>query len=166
MSDEQAKTVIHTHITNKLDYNNSLLMGCPKKVIRRMQLVQNAAARVITGCKKKDHVTPILHQLHWLPVEYRIVYKVLLLTFKVLNGKGPEYLRELLTVYVPGRSLRSETDNLLCVPRTKYVETQKRAFGVQAALQWNKLPVSLRHTDTVDSFKKALKTHLFKHAYD
>jgi hypothetical protein len=166
LTEEQTKSIIHAHVTSRLDLNNSLLLGVPKKKLSRLQLVQNAAARMITGIKKRDHVSPVLYRLHWLPIEKRILYKVILLTYKALHGKGPEYLQELLTFYVPNRSLRSSGDSKLCIPRCKYVETEKRAFGVRAPMEWNKLPADLRGKETVESFKKALKTYLFKVAYD
>ena len=166
LTEDQAKTAIHAHVTSRLDFNNSLLAGLPKKRLRPMQLVQNAAARLITGIKKKEHVTPVLVKLHWLPVEKRIIYKVLLLAYKAMHGEGPEYLKELLTVYVPSRLLRSSGDCKLCVPKCRYVETEKRVFGSRAAVEWNKLPVPLRSKTSTDSFKGALKTYLFKEAYN
>jgi hypothetical protein len=166
LDEDQAKAVIHAYVTSRLDQNNSMLVGQPKKNLKCLQNVQNAAARLIVGLKKKDHVTPTLMKLHWLPIEYRILYKILLLTFKSLNGHGPGYLKELLNKYIPSRSLRSETENILLVPKTHYVSTQKRAFGVRAPAEWNHLPCHLRHIDNVDAFKTALKTYFFKMAYD
>ena len=162
---DQTKSVIHAHVTSRLDQNNSLLIGLPKKKLSRLQIVQNAAARLITGLKKRDHVTPTLMKLHWLPIESRITYKVVLLTYKSLHGKGPDYLRELLTYYVPGRTLRSMADNKLSVPNVHYADTRRRAFGRKAAEEWNNLPIHLRHKDSIESFKKDLKTHLFVEAY-
>ena len=75
------------------------------------------------------------------------------------------YLSELLVPYEPSRSLRSENKHLLIVPKTNYAETAKRAFGVIATSEWNMLPVELRSTESVRSFKAALKTYLFKRAY-
>ena len=115
---------------------------------------------------KRDHITPALKQLHWLPIEERIKFKVLLTTFKALHGKGPEYLRELLTVYVPTRSLRSSSDCTLVVPDCHYVDTSKRAFGVCAPIAWNSLPKDIRCQNTVNAFKSALKTYLFRTVYD
>ena len=87
------------------------------------------------------------------------------MAFKCLHGKGPAYLTELLTPYKPARSLRSEASNLLVVPTTHYVKTAQRAFGVRAPQEWNNLPQSLRDKPSIDSFRKGLKTFLFKVAY-
>ena len=91
--------------------------GIPEELIRKLQRVQNNAARVITLTKKYDHITPVLKELHWLPVRKRIEFKILLLAYKCLHGTAPSYLRELLKEYVPPRTLRSTSKNLLCEPR-------------------------------------------------
>ena len=83
----------------KLDYCNSVLSGLSKNQTQRLQFVQNSAARLLMGTNKYDNITPILRQLHWLPVTKRIDYKILLLTFKSLHGMAPENLCELLFVY-------------------------------------------------------------------
>lgn len=72
------ETVIHAFISTRLDYCNALYVGISQSLISRLQLVQNAAARLLTGIKKREHITPVLKRLHWLPVKYRIQYKVLL----------------------------------------------------------------------------------------
>ena len=165
LTEEQTKTVVHAYVTSRLDMNNSLLLGVAQKKLKRLQMVQHAAARMITGLKKRDHITPALRDLHWLPIEKRILYKVLLLVFKSMHGKGPAYLAELLPAYVPSRSLRSSSDNMLVVPKCKYVETEKRAFGVRGPKEWNKLPAHLRTKTSIESFKTALKTFLFSDAF-
>ena len=111
--------IVHAFITSKLDYGNALLCGYPTTLLQRLQRVQNAAARTITGHNKYHHVSPVLKQLHWLPVEQRIKYKVALLVFKAKNKLGPVYLQELITPYTPTRSLCSGSQELLCVPSTK-----------------------------------------------
>ena len=97
--------LVHAFITSKLDNANSLLYGLPKFLINRLQNVQNAAARVVTRTRKYDHIKPVLKQLHWLPISQRINYKILLLTYKALNGQAPSYITELLEPYVPTRNL-------------------------------------------------------------
>ena len=165
LTEEQTKSVVHAHVTCRLDQNNSMMIGMPKKSLGKLQIIQNASARLIAGIRKCDHITPTLKRLHWLPTEQRVVFKVLLLAFKAMNDKGPDYLKELLVSYTPTRTLRSSYDSLLCVPNTHYTDTSKRAFGVRAPQEWNKLPSVIRSKNSVASFKTALKTHLFKVAF-
>jgi exonuclease III len=165
LTQHQLKSIIHAYITSRLDQNNSLLIGLPKKSLTRLQMVQNASARLIMGLRKTDHITPVLSQLHWLPVEKRIIFKVLLLIYKSLHKQGPDYLTELLVPYVPPRTLRSATEEKLSVPKCHYDNTRKRAFSIRGPTEWNKLPFDVKSSKSVDSFKNALKTHLFKQAY-
>ena len=120
--------LIHAFTTNKLDYCNSLLTGLLKYLIKRLQSVQNAAARLVSGSKKHDHITPVLQDLHWLPVEKRITYKTLLITFKCLNNLAPSYLSDLIIQYKPTGTLRSSSQNLLVIPRTNTIRYGERAF--------------------------------------
>lgn len=165
LSDKQLKTVVQAFVISKLDQNNALLIGSPKSLTSKLQSVQNAACKLICGIKKYDHVTPSLIELHWLPVEQRVKFKVLLLCFKSMNNHGPAYLKELITPYVPSRCLRSSSSNILVVPKSKTVAYGDRAFSVAAPGLWNKLPTHFRTCDTVNSFKRQLKTFLFKEAF-
>ncbi|KAF7254753.1 Formin-2, partial [Varanus komodoensis] len=109
-------TVTHTLITSRLDFCNALYVGLPLKTVRILQLVQNRAARLLTGTGHCSHITPVLRQLHWLLIEVRAQFKVLVMTYKALNGLGPGYLKERLCSYMPSRPLRSATDALLWEP--------------------------------------------------
>ncbi|TWW58995.1 putative RNA-directed DNA polymerase from transposon X-element [Takifugu flavidus] len=133
--------------------------------LRSLQLIQNAAARVLTGIDKRDHITPVLASLHWLPVKFRIIFKTLLLTYKVLRGLAPSYLEELVIPYQPNRPLRSQNAGLLVVPRVSRSRMGGRAFSYQAPLLWNQLPVQVREADSIATFKIRLKTYLFEKAY-
>ena len=110
LSSPSTELLIHTFGTSKLDHCNSLLyINVPKNVIKKLQWVQNAAARLITRFRRCDHITPILFGLHWLPVSQRIKFKILLLTFKALHQQSPTYIQDLLTRYLPSRPLRSSS---------------------------------------------------------
>jgi len=165
LSTKSTEALIHALITSKLDHLNSLLYGLPEYLIKRLQTVQNSAARLLTRNNKREHITPILKELHWLPVSQRIVYKICLTTFKVMHQKSPQYLTELITLYKPIRCLRSENKSLLIAKRLKKKKAGYRCFQYAAANCWNALPVDVRHCHELSSFKILLKTFLFKQAY-
>ena len=112
ISFEACETLVRTFISSRLDLCNSI-HGLPKYQIQKLQRVQNAAARLVSCSHKYEHITPVLRRLHWLPVEQRIQYKILLLTFKALNGSSPSYIRDLVKQYSPPRSLRTKELPLL-----------------------------------------------------
>uniref|UniRef100_A0A8D3C548 Reverse transcriptase domain-containing protein n=1 Tax=Scophthalmus maximus TaxID=52904 RepID=A0A8D3C548_SCOMX len=122
LSQKDAEKLVHAFVTSRLDYCNSLLLGCPNKSVKSLQLIQNAAARVLTGTRKRDHISPVLESLHWLTVKFRIEFKILLLTYKHLDNQAPSYLTELLVSYYPNRSLRSVNAGLLWFPESVKVE--------------------------------------------
>uniref|UniRef100_A0A8C1ETF6 Reverse transcriptase domain-containing protein n=1 Tax=Cyprinus carpio carpio TaxID=630221 RepID=A0A8C1ETF6_CYPCA len=163
-----AEKLVHAFMTSRLDYCNALLGGCSASSINKLQVVQNAAARVLTRSRKYDHITPILQSLHWLPINFRISYKILLLTYKALNGLAPAYLTSLLPRYNPSRSLRSQNAGLLIVPRIAKISKSTvggRSFSYLSPKLWNNLPNIVWEADTLLQFKSRLKTHLFNLAY-
>ena len=113
---ESTKRAVISLVTSRFDYCNGLLCVIPEELICKLLRVQNNAARVITLTKEHDHITPVLNELHWLPARNRIKFKILLLVYKCLHGTVPSYLGELLKEYVPPRTLRSTSKNLLCEP--------------------------------------------------
>jgi len=161
---EAAKTLVHAFVSSRLDYCNSLLYGIGDGLLTKLQTVQNAAARVVTGTRKFDHITPVLRQLHWLPVRQRITFKLSMITFKCLDGLAPSYLADVCTPVssVVGRwQLRSANSGALVVPRTR-TTIGRRNFAVAGPATWNSLPVDLRISSlSRDTFAKKLKTHLF-----
>ena len=160
LSLKSCEILVHAFISSKLDFCNSLLYGLSESSLENLQHVQNAAVRLVTLSHKRVHVTPLLFELHWLPIKQRIKYKILLLTFKSLYGHAPSYLSNLLHVYV-----RSSAANLLVLPSYKLVKYGRRAFKCAAPELWNSLPLELRQTESLDIFKTNLKTYLFKEAY-
>ena len=97
LSFDTVQTLVNAFVISRLDYCNSILFGLPNTGLQKLQRVQNTAATLICNMNKFDHITPILVKLHWLPVRYRINFKILLITFKVIHGRAPKYLSELLT---------------------------------------------------------------------
>jgi hypothetical protein len=148
-------------VSSRLDYCNSLYYGLPEKSLNRLQQVQNSLARVVMpSCKKYDHIQPVLKKLHWLPIKKRIEYKLATLTFKVLASNQPSYLSELLCRYVPVRSLRSSDKNQLVIPDIRSANG-RRSFKFAAPTIWKSLPVALRNSTSLGSFRAHLKTFLF-----
>ena len=99
---------------------NALLFGLPQSQIDRLQRIQNSAARIVTLSRKACHITPVLRELHWLPVKFRIIYKMLLFVYKSIHGLAPAYIDDLLQPYNPTRSLRSSSMNLFREPRSSH----------------------------------------------
>ena len=114
---------------------------------------------------KYEHIRPILLELHWLPVSQRILFKILLLTYKALNGLAPAYISDLLSRYIPARQLRSATEFLLKVPTYNLKTYGDRAFSVCVPKLWNSLPLNVKLSSGIASFKSNLKTYLFKQAF-
>lgn len=165
LDQDSLECIVHAFITSKLDYCNVLFNGLPSAQINRLQSIQNTAARILTGSRKFDHVTPVLHSLHWLPVQQRIKFKALVIIYKTVNGISPCYLQELLQPYVPTRDLRSQNDNLLNVPFTNSNLIMTRAFSFYGPRLWNELPHDIKSSSSLNVFKRKLKTHLFIEYY-
>ena len=113
LSDDSTALLVHAFISSKLDFMNSILVNIPDCHLRRLQAIQNTAARIVTRTERIDHITPVLITFHWLPIKYRIIYKKCLLTFKVISGTAPKYLCNLVDIHAPVRSLRSSHQRLL-----------------------------------------------------
>ena len=165
LSRTATERVIHAFVTSKLDSYNSLLYGLPKYCIQKLQSVLNAAARLLTYTSKYDHITPVLAELHWLPVEKRIIFKILLLTYKALHSQAPIYISKLLVPYKPARTLRSSNALLLKQHKYNLKNYGYRQFQVSAPCLWNSLPKSIKSASSVNFFKSKLKTYLYKQSY-
>ena len=103
-------------VTSKLDYSNAVLFGINERLINKLQMTPNSAARLIMRQRRRDHITPVLIALHWLPIRYRIIYTVLVLTFLAIHNLAPAYIADLISAYEPDRQLRSDGRLLLRVP--------------------------------------------------
>jgi hypothetical protein len=151
ITDSACKTLVCSLIASRLDYGNALLYGVNASALAKLQRVQNTAARLIARRKKYDHITPVLIELHWLPVKFRCEYKLLVYVLKSLHGIAPVYLQNLLTVYKPTRSLRPENSMRIQITRVKTKSYGIRRFDMAASTLWNNLPGDLRVLDSVDN---------------
>ena len=136
----------------------------PFSTIAPLQRVQNAAARLLLGLPRRDHVRPALKELHWLPVVFRIKFKVALMMFTVHTRRCPDYLTDSVQACNsdPGRTrLRSASSTNYSVPRTRTKFGDRAGLCVAGPVVWNSLPAAVREADSLYSFKRKLKTHLF-----
>ncbi len=160
---QTTKVLVHAFVSSRLDYCNSLFLQTG--AVRHLQRVQNTAARIISRTRLQEHITPVLKDLHWLPIEQRITFKVLVLTFNAVNDvASPTYLSDIIKPYRPKRSLRSEQSHQLTVPQTT-TRLGDRAFSVAAPKLWNSLPQSLKSSPSLSAFRSNLKSFLFRQAY-
>ena len=141
----QDTTLVQAFISSRFYYCNALLYGVSDGLMRRLQSVQNAAARLVTGARRRDHITPILRQLHWLSVRQRVTFKIAVLVFQCLTGQAPAYLADdcQLTSDVSTRRLQS-TDPAMFVVRRSINSFGDRCFAAAGPRLWNTLPVHLR----------------------
>ena len=123
---------VNCSVTSHLGYCNTIFYGAKDYDISQLELCQNNAAQMLSLLPKFDHVTPVLKNLHWLPVKQRVEYKVLLFTFKALRGKASAYISQWLSLYTPTRPLRPETKNLFRVPRCRLEGFGRRCFAYAA----------------------------------
>ena len=164
LTQDATRCAVQAFITSRLDYCNSLLHDIPLAQIERLQRIQNKAARLITRTRQRDHITPVLRALHWLPVCHRIEFKVLVNVFKCLHGLSPDYLTQLVRVHRRDNRLR-QPDIFTLSEQVATRVIGKRAFGISAPPLWNRLPMTVRASNDILTFKRTLKTHLFQLYY-
>ena len=150
---DNLRCLVQSVLLSKIDSCNSLFFGINEYELNRLQKLQNSFARLIFGRRKSDHVSDLFEKLHWLPVKQRIIFKILLLVFKVFTNSSPLYINECLTIL--------DHENRVLKVKTFNSSYGERAFCNYAPKLWNALPEYLRKSVTISYFKKQLKHYLF-----
>jgi hypothetical protein len=164
------KAALHAFVFSRLDYCNSLLTGIPDFLIRKLDVLQHSCARLLTNTPVRDSISPVMYDLHWLPVKYRIIFKCMCFVYKFFNGLSPMYFNDMLKPLcnsrICSRNLRSSDDTLLLyVPRSKKVRSGDCSFSVFAPKNWNVIPYNIRSSSSFHNFTNKLKSFYFGRAY-
>ena len=169
LNKESILILVHSLILSKVDYCNSLLLGLPSCTLKKLQSVLNRAARLIFQLPPRVPTTSYMIELHWLPVRARVEFKICLITFKALKFQYPQYIVDLLTPVTVGIVMLRSADDPFRLLEPRAVGERAfadRSFSYAAPRLYNRLPVSLKQVNSVESFKKHLKAFLFARAYD
>ncbi len=164
LSTDMARTVACALVNSRLDYANSILYGTSASNIAMLQRAQNALSRVVTYTRRTEHIRPVLRNLHWLPISYRIDFKVATLAYKVHATGSPAYLKSSVSDYTPSRDLRSSSLQFLATVQTR-TAIARRAFSQAAPSVWNNLPYNVRTAETFERFKSSIRTHFYSRAF-
>ena len=153
------QTLIVSLVLSRLDYGNAVLAGLHAYLFRRLQSVMNAAARLIYGLRRSDHISDALISLHWFRAQERVRFKTAVLSHKATHGIAPSSLSQLVRVAdLPGRrSLRSARTNRLLVPSVKLSTVGGRAFPVAGLTIWNGLSDNMISAPSLSTFRQRLK---------
>jgi len=162
-------TLVRALIVSKVDYCNSVLAGIPGQLQDRLQTVLNAAARLVFPARRSECITPLLRELHWLRVPERVTFRLCVLAYRCLHGTTPANLAESLhrtSDVDTRRRLRSADSAMLVIPSTRRSTLGDRSFPVASAREWNTLPSSVRNAPSLTTFRRELKTVLFRSSFD
>ena len=167
LDSNSVKKLVNNYIISRVDYCNSLYYNLPAYQLKKIQRVMNRAAKLTVGLPRRERITPVLFELHWLPIKARIIYKICVLTYIALTSGKPTYLADKLHRFeTAGVLVRHSYDILrLAEPRAnKHIGT--RSFAHSAPRLFNSLPQELKKLNNLSKFKTKLKTYLFKKCYD
>ena len=173
-----ALRLVHAFVLSRVDYCNAVFVGLPLNLLDCIQRVINSAARLVRRVRRREHITPHLRDLKWLPASRRSEFKLALHAFRCLcrcedrplpprcfNCSAPLYLSSRLRIYLPKRSLRSSAERALMVPTFRTITHGDRAFSRSCALVWNSLPTTVTSSSSFSVFRARLMSHLLSLSY-
>ena len=164
LSNKSAEILVHELVLSHLDFCNGLFVDIPTYQLKRLQRIQNRSARIVTRTPYDRPILPVLKSLHWLPVQARIMFKIIVTVYKCLNGTSPDYLRSMLIAEQPSYSLRSTQGIMLKIPRMR-TKLAERSFAFNGPKLWNALPAHMKDIQEEAVFRRQLKTFLFRQFY-
>ena len=162
---DTTKIILQTLVLSRLDYCNSLLAGSAKYQIEKLQRVQNITCRAVYNLRKYDHISASLMGLHWLRVRKHIKYKIVCLVYRCWDKTAPNYLVDLLPTKTSNKDLRSANSTAIPTLKCRNTQTRQTSFAGNGPDRWNSLLCYIRQSTSLQTFKKLLKTHLFKASY-
>ena len=168
LDESTLKKLIHNFVITRLDFCNSLYYELPDYTLKKLQRIQNRAARLIKGIPPRNRITPVLIELHWLPIKARIIFKICTLTFQSMKYNKPLYMRDMLVDFDPSTSmgLRHRSEVFRLEHQRSRLQVGSRAFQVAAPRLMNWLPQSIKMSENIEIFKRKLKTFLFNECFD
>ena len=156
--------LVHAFTTSKLDIRKALLHGLPDTQIKRLQKLQNHAAHLVTGTSGREHITPVLKALHWLPIWERIAYKRLPQVYRALYNQGPSYTAHCSScTLLPDPFVLHRTFNWWSLGLV--LRFGDKTFSRVARILWNSIPISVQRSTSLSIFKKRIKTGIFRRAF-
>ena len=168
LDESSLRKLVISCVVNRVDYCNSIYYNLPKKQLKKLQSILNRAARLVKGAAPMDRITPVLMELHWLPIKARVIFKLCVLAHQAIKTGRPKYLRDLLSIVqlTDGVNTRTATDGLKLYEPRCISSIGFRAFKYAAPRLYNKLPFEIRKIENMKTFKRKLKTFLFSVCYD
>ena len=165
LSERTSARLVAVFITSRLDHCNSVLAVLPAEQTSRLQRIEISAAQLVLKKRKRDHITPLLNEVHWLPVKFRCEYKIATLAHRHFDGSLSSYLSASLCTYQTSRVLRSTNEKLFKIPKRSLKSVDHCSFSFIAPTVWNSLPASLRNPPPRSDFKAQLNTFPFQQAF-
>ena len=168
LSFENRKSIVQAIVMSRIDYSNSLLYGVAATNLSKLQRVQNAAVRLVCSLPRHEHVTSSFIRLHWLPIKFRINFKIAILCFKCIHRHATNYLKSMVAIKKTSTyNLRSSTSIQLEDHSRRSKKTLgDRAFSNASAKIWSSLPQSLQSQQNFNTFKSLLETHYFREVFN